>query len=45
MVKHDYANVNTSEPSETLAYVFWAGTAIVSTGLVVVNMIWIMGAL
>ena len=44
MVKHDYANVNTS-PSETWAYVFWAGTAIVSTGLVVVNMIWVMGAL
>ena len=45
MVKHDYANVNTSEPSETWAYVFWAGTAIVSTSLVVVNMIWTMGAL
>jgi len=45
MVHHDYVNINTSEPSETLAYVFWAGTAIVSTGLVVINMIWVMGAL
>jgi hypothetical protein len=48
MVHHDYVNVNTSEPSgpsETWAYVFWAGTAIVSTGLVVINMIWVMGAL
>ena len=44
MVKHDYANVNTS-PSEVWSYVFWAGTAIVSTSLVVVNMIWVMGAL
>ena len=45
MIPHDYVNVNTSAPSEVWAYVFWAGTAIVSTSLVVINMIWVMGAL
>ena len=45
MVHHDYVNINTSLPGETWAYVAWAGIAIVSTSLVVINMIWIMGAL
>ena len=41
-IKHDYANINTSERSETLAYVFWAGLAIMSTSLLLANMLWVM---
>jgi hypothetical protein len=39
---HDYVNINTSEKSETLAYVFWAGLAIMSTSLLLANMLWVM---
>jgi len=41
-IRHDYANTNTSERSETLAYVFWAGLAIMSTSLLIANMLWVM---
>ena len=44
-IKHDYVNTNTSERSETLAYVFWAGLAIMSTSLLIANMLWVMGAI
>ena len=40
-IKHDYANINTSQ-RETLAYVFWAGLAIMSTSLLLANMLWVM---
>ena len=42
-IRHDYANIDTSERSdETLAYVFWAGLAIMSTSLLLANMLWVM---
>lgn len=42
-IAHDYANINTSERSdETLAYVAWAGLAIMSTSLLITNMLWVM---
>ena len=41
-IRHDYANINTSERSETLAYVFWTGLAIMSTSLLIANMLWVM---
>ncbi len=41
-IRHDYANIDTSEKSETLAYVFWAGLAIMSTSLLIANMLWVM---
>ncbi len=41
-IRHDYANIDTSERSETLAYVFWAGLAIMSTSLLIANMLWVM---
>ena len=41
-IKNDYANTDTSEKSETLAYVFWAGLAILSTSLLLANMLWVM---
>ena len=41
-IAHDYANINTSERSETLAYVAWAGLAITSTSLLLANMLWVM---
>ena len=41
-IKHDYANTDTSQRSETLAYVFWAGLAILSTSLLIANMMWVM---
>ena len=43
MIKHDYVNIDTSEKAcETLAYVFWAGLAIMSTSLLIANMLWVM---
>ena len=41
-IKQDYANTDKSEKSETLAYVFWAGLAIMSTSLLIANMLWVM---
>ena len=41
-IKHDYANTDTSGNDETLAYVFWAGLAIMSTSLLLANMLWVM---
>lgn len=42
-IKHDYVSIDTSERSETLAYVAWAGLAIMSTSLLIANMMWVMG--
>ena len=42
-IKHDYANIDTSgNNDEALAYVAWAGLAIMSTSLLIANMMWVM---
>ena len=41
-IKNDYANIDTSGNDEALACVAWAGLAILSTSLLIANMMWVM---